>query len=81
MTLDDLYTILPLIILATWALVLLMVDLWIPSNRKGITALLAAAGLVVVLGFVWDAVHHLKVPSIIWSLWTVLPSFWMLFSW
>jgi NADH-quinone oxidoreductase subunit N len=52
MTLDDLYTILPLIILATWALVLLMVDLWIPSNRKGITATLAAAGLVVVLGFV-----------------------------
>jgi NADH-quinone oxidoreductase subunit N len=52
MTLDDLYTILPLIILATWALVLLMVDLWIPSNRKGITALLAAAGLVVALGFV-----------------------------
>jgi NADH-quinone oxidoreductase subunit N len=50
MTVDDLYTILPLIILVSWALVLLMVDLWIPKNRKGITAILAAAGLVVVLG-------------------------------
>jgi len=52
MTLDDLFTILPLIILVSWALVLLMVDLWIPRNRKGITAVLAALGLVVVIGVV-----------------------------
>jgi NADH-quinone oxidoreductase subunit N len=50
MTVDDLFTILPLIILVSWALVLLMVDLYIPRHRKGITAMLAALGLVVVLG-------------------------------
>lgn len=52
MTVDDLYTILPLIILVSWALVLLLVDLWIPHNRKGVTAILAAIGLVVVIGVV-----------------------------
>jgi NADH-quinone oxidoreductase subunit N len=57
MTVDDLYTILPLIILVSWALVLLMVDLWIPRHRKGITAMLAAAGLMVVLGVVLGRGH------------------------
>jgi NADH-quinone oxidoreductase subunit N len=57
MTLDDLFTILPLIILVFWALVVLMVDLWIPRHRKGITALLAATGLVVVLGVVLGRAH------------------------
>ncbi|MEN4042810.1 MAG: NADH-quinone oxidoreductase subunit N [Anaerolineaceae bacterium] len=52
MTVDDLYTIFPLIILVSWALVLLLVDLWIPRNRKGVTAILAAIGLVVVIGVV-----------------------------
>ncbi|MEN4100806.1 MAG: NADH-quinone oxidoreductase subunit N, partial [Anaerolineaceae bacterium] len=46
------YTIFPLIILVSWALVLLLVDLWIPRNRKGVTAILAAIGLVVVIGVV-----------------------------
>ncbi|HSV86705.1 MAG TPA: NADH-quinone oxidoreductase subunit N [Levilinea sp.] len=57
MTVDDLYTILPLIILVSWALALLMVDLWIPRNRKGITAILAALGLVVVIGVVLGRGH------------------------
>lgn len=48
----DIYTILPVMIVAGWALLLLVVDLWIPKGRKGITALLAAVGLAIALGFV-----------------------------
>lgn len=48
----DIYSILPVMIVAGWALLLLVVDLWIPRNRKGITALLAAVGLAIALGFV-----------------------------
>lgn len=48
----DIYSILPVMIVAGWALLLLVVDLWIPRNRKGITALLAAVGLSIALGFV-----------------------------
>ena len=44
--------ILPLIILVGWACVLLLVDLFIPQERKGLTALLAAIGLLVAVGFV-----------------------------
>jgi NADH-quinone oxidoreductase subunit N len=47
----DFYTILPLLILTVWACALLLVDLFIPSNRKGITAFLAALGLAVALGY------------------------------
>jgi NADH-quinone oxidoreductase subunit N len=50
MTNQDLLSILPLIVLLAWALTLLLVDLWVPANRKGITALLAAFGLAVSLG-------------------------------
>jgi len=50
MTQTDLYTILPNIILVVWACVLLLVDLFIPKERKGITALLAAVGLALTLG-------------------------------
>jgi NADH-quinone oxidoreductase subunit N len=50
MTQSDLYTIIPLLVLVSWACVLLLVDLFIPKGRKGLTALLAAAGLAVVLG-------------------------------
>ncbi|MFH2103356.1 MAG: NADH-quinone oxidoreductase subunit N [Chloroflexota bacterium] len=50
MTLSDLYTILPLIVLVVWASLLLLVDLFIPRGRKGITALLAAVGLALTLG-------------------------------
>jgi len=41
----------PYIILTVWACVLLLVDLFIPKDRKGITALLSALGLAVTLGF------------------------------
>jgi hypothetical protein len=41
----------PYTILTVWACVLLLVDLFIPKDRKGITALLAALGLAVTLGF------------------------------
>src|SRR5689334_24109430 len=53
MTLPDLNfpVIGPLAFLTGWACVLLMVDLFIPKERKGITALLAALGLAFTLGF------------------------------
>ena len=47
----DLTPILPVTILAVWACVLLLVDLFIPKDRKGITALLSALGLAVTLGY------------------------------
>jgi NADH-quinone oxidoreductase subunit N len=47
----DFYVIQPLILLTGWACVLLLADLFIPRGRKGITALLAALGLAVTLGF------------------------------
>lgn len=53
---DDLFisleAILPLIVLTVWVCALVLVDLLIPKDRKGWTALLAAVGLVVTLGFV-----------------------------
>jgi len=51
MTQSDLSTILPLTILTGWACVLLLVDLFIPKTRKGITALLSALGLAITLGY------------------------------
>jgi NADH-quinone oxidoreductase subunit N len=45
----DYLTILPLTILIAWSCVLLLVDLFIPKTRKGITASLAAVGLIVTL--------------------------------
>src|ERR1041384_780711 len=41
----------PLTFLTVWACVLLLVDLFIPKERKGITALLAAFGLAFTLSF------------------------------
>lgn len=52
MTQTDFYTFLPNILLVAWACVLLLVDLFIPKQRKGITALLAAFGLAIVMGIV-----------------------------
>jgi NADH-quinone oxidoreductase subunit N len=49
MSSGDLLTILPLLIVVGWASVLLLVDLFVPRKRKGITALLAAAGLFAAL--------------------------------
>jgi NADH-quinone oxidoreductase subunit N len=51
MTQSDLTTLLPLAILTVWACVLLLADLFIPKDRKGITALLSALGLALTLGF------------------------------
>jgi len=56
MTQSDLYSILPLTILTVWACVLLLVDLFIPKTRKGITALLSALGLAVTLGYTFSQV-------------------------
>jgi NADH-quinone oxidoreductase subunit N len=50
MTINDLIIILPALILVVWAILLLIVDLWIPPHRKAITALLSALGLSISLG-------------------------------
>lgn len=47
----DFYTILPFTILVVWASLLLLADLFIPKGQKGLTALLAAFGLAVTLGY------------------------------
>lgn len=47
---QDFSTILPVIVLTAWACVLLLVDLFIPKERKGLTALFAALGLALTLG-------------------------------
>jgi NADH-quinone oxidoreductase subunit N len=45
------YTVLPLALLVVWACVLLIGDLFIPKDRKSLTAGLAALGLALTLGF------------------------------
>lgn len=47
----DLTPILPLTMLVIWACALLLVDLFIPKERKSLTALLAALGLALALSF------------------------------
>ena len=51
MTQVDFYVLLPLIILVTWACALLLIDLFTPKGSKWLTALLAAFGLALALGF------------------------------
>jgi NADH-quinone oxidoreductase subunit N len=51
LTQTDYAVLTPYIILTIWASVLLLVDLFIPKERKGLTALLSALGLAVTLGF------------------------------
>ena len=55
MTLGDLSAnlikVLPLSIVILWACVLLLVDLFIPKDRKAWTAVLAAVGMLVAMGF------------------------------
>ncbi len=46
---QDLQTILPLLIVVGWACALLLVDAFLPAERKGFTALLSALGLFVAL--------------------------------
>ncbi len=50
--LASMQAILPLIILTLWACGLLLVDVFVLKERNGVTALLAALGLLVTLGFV-----------------------------
>ena len=50
MTQADVIAILPVAMVIGWALVVLLADLWIPGERKGITAVLSAAGLAIALG-------------------------------
>lgn len=47
---NDIYTILPLVVLTAWACALLIVDLFIPRERKGWTAVLAVCGLALTMG-------------------------------
>jgi NADH-quinone oxidoreductase subunit N len=49
MTQSDLIAILPILVVVGWALVCLILDLWIPNGRKGVTAFLAALGLLAAL--------------------------------
>ncbi len=49
MTRSDLIAILPILVVVGWALVCLMIDLWIPIGRKGFTAFLTALGLLAAL--------------------------------
>jgi NADH-quinone oxidoreductase subunit N len=46
----DLNVILPVVVVVVSTLLLVLVDLWVPANRKDITALLAALGLTAGLG-------------------------------
>ncbi|MAT45077.1 MAG: NADH-quinone oxidoreductase subunit N [Anaerolineaceae bacterium] len=48
----DLLTILPVTILVAWGVLLLVADIWIPRDRKGITAVLSVFGQAVALGLV-----------------------------
>ena len=50
MTQIDFYTILPVSLLVIWTCLLLLADLFIPKERKGLTALLAAVGLALTMG-------------------------------
>ncbi len=52
-TINDFLFILPVLVLTVWALALLLVDLWIPADKKHIIALLSAAGLILAGGAVF----------------------------
>jgi len=49
MNLFDLLATLPLIVLVAWAILLILVDLFLPKGRKSWLVILAALGLVVTL--------------------------------
>ena len=50
-TYNDFYTLIPYLTLTAWACVLLIVDLFIPKSLKGLTAFLAAGGLLLGIFF------------------------------
>src|SRR5574341_96055 len=51
LTINDFEVLKPYTLLTIWACVLLLADLFIPKERKGITAFLSALGLAITLGF------------------------------
>ena len=51
LTSTDYEVLTPYILLTVWACILLLVDLFIPKGRKGVTALLSVLGLAITLGF------------------------------
>ena len=58
MTLLDALTILPIILLIVWAMIVLLVDLWIPKAKKGWTALLSAIGMAAALALTLLQTNH-----------------------
>ncbi len=74
MTRSDILTLLPLVVLVVWAMALLLVDLWIPAHRKGITALLAAVGLAVCLGLTLAQTGQMRTALTVWWSWMALLS-------
>lgn len=58
MNVDDLSAVLPLLVISAWGVVLVLVDIAIPRDRKGITAMLAALGLLAALYFTLPQFSH-----------------------
>ncbi|MGB9672880.1 MAG: NADH-quinone oxidoreductase subunit N [Anaerolineales bacterium] len=58
---NDLYAILPLVVISAWSVILVLVDIPIPRDRKGITAWLAALGLIISLFFTLPQFSHHQV--------------------
>ncbi len=49
-TLNDVLTLLPAVVLLAWGVIMLVVDLFLPKERKGIIPLLAGIGAAAGLG-------------------------------
>ena len=65
----DFYTILPLTLLVVWACALLLVDLFIPKERKSLTALWRRLGWRSRLGLPWRRSDRKPRASAAWSSW------------
>ena len=59
MNLTDLVVLLPVMVVITWALLLLLVDLWIPKDHKSMTASLAAFGMAAAMGLALSQGGHI----------------------
>jgi len=65
MTPNDIDAIFPLLVLAAWASILLIIDLWIPKSQKSVTIFLAVLGLAVTAGTLTAvALTHLGQPIV-----------------
>ena len=58
MTENDFLAVLPLVVLIAWTTLLILADLFIPKERKVVTVLLAALGLIVTIGVTLSQVGH-----------------------